>query len=200
MFATLLTATLVSVFSIQGALADFAIDTISLTQCGPAHVTWNASTPPYNLAVVPVDDPCNTILVDLGDHNGTSMTWHNVTVPSGTQVIFSLLDSADEEAWSGTMTVASGAANCLPAASSSALSAASSAVSSSGASGVAGSGSTNFAETPSGTASSAGTGATAVGAANAGTLPVSGALSNARLPASVTVLGSLAAIAAALAL
>ena len=41
--------------------------------------------------------------VDLGDHEHLSMTWPNVTVPSGTVVMLSLLDSGDQEAWSGVV-------------------------------------------------------------------------------------------------
>lgn len=41
--------------------------------------------------------------VDLGDHDGLSMTWPNVTLPKGIQVVLSLLDKNDAEAWSGTV-------------------------------------------------------------------------------------------------
>lgn len=44
-----------------------------------------------------------SISVDLGDHDGLSMTWYNVTVPAGTQVMLSLLDSSDEEGWTGAV-------------------------------------------------------------------------------------------------
>lgn len=37
---------------------------------------------------------------DLGDHNGTSMTW-KVTQPAGSKLVFSLEDAKGEEAWSG---------------------------------------------------------------------------------------------------
>lgn len=40
--------------------------------------------------------------VDLGDHNGLSMTWPNVTLKAGTKVLLSLLSESDE-AWSTTV-------------------------------------------------------------------------------------------------
>ena len=39
--------------------------------------------------------------VDLGDHNLTHITWHNVTVKPGTDVMISILDSGSDEGWSG---------------------------------------------------------------------------------------------------
>ena len=45
--------------------------------------------------------------VDLGDHNGTSITW-NVGLSAGTQVILSLVDANEDEAWSGTVRAACG--------------------------------------------------------------------------------------------
>jgi hypothetical protein len=42
--------------------------------------------------------------VDLGDHSGLSMTW-KVNLPAGSNVVFSLLDSAEEEAWSGSVSL-----------------------------------------------------------------------------------------------
>ncbi|EJD06613.1 uncharacterized protein FOMMEDRAFT_138509 [Fomitiporia mediterranea MF3/22] len=194
MLATLISATLLSAFTIRGALAEFSIATIELTQCASAHITWTEATAPYNMAVVPADDPCDKVLVDLGDHKGLSMTWNNVTVPAGTKVMFSLLDSSDEEAWSGTITVKDGDDSCLPSSSSSKNSTDSS-----------GSGSaTTLTLTSSyktASAASSSETATAVGAANAGTLGnASGAMSNVHLPAAATIFASLAAVAAALAL
>ncbi|KAI5117153.1 hypothetical protein M0805_009495 [Coniferiporia weirii] len=207
MFATFLTATLISALSIRGALAEFSISTVTLTQCAPAHITWNQAVSPYNLAVVPADAPCDSVLVDLGDHDGLSMTWPNVTLPAGTQVVFSLLDSDASDAWSATMTVADGDDSCLPASSvvSSAASSVSSAASSDAS--VPASPATTLVLTSSlsdpsevSTAAPGEESATIVGAANAGTLPISGAMSSVRLPAGVTMIASLVAVAAAMAL
>lgn len=42
------------------------------------------------------------ISVDLGDHNGQSITW-NVTLAAGTQILLSLADNTGDEAWSNTV-------------------------------------------------------------------------------------------------
>ena len=47
----------------------------------------------------PINIQCSA---DLGDHNGTSVTY-KVAIPSGTQVQLSLEDAAGDEAWSGTV-------------------------------------------------------------------------------------------------
>ncbi|KAL5525965.1 hypothetical protein ACEPAG_7303 [Sanghuangporus baumii] len=196
MFSTLLTATLLSAFVFQSVLAQdqFTIYTVALNQCDSAHITWTQAKAPFNLAVVPVGDPCNSILVDLGDHDHLSMTWPNVTVPAGTKVMLSLLDSSDQEAWSGEITVGEGSSACLPGASSDAAS-------STGLSTVSGSATTLTLTSSFATASAfESETATIVGAANAGTVgnAPSGAMPSVRLPAAVTVLSSVAAIAAAL--
>ena len=43
--------------------------------------------------------------IDLGDHNGTSMTWSAVNLAAGTQVLLSLEDADGDEAWSGNVCV-----------------------------------------------------------------------------------------------
>ncbi|PAV16530.1 hypothetical protein PNOK_0815000 [Pyrrhoderma noxium] len=213
MFSTLFSATLLSAIAIQGAFAEFTINTISLTQCSSAHVTWSEATAPYNLAVVPVDDPCNTIVADLGDHNGLSMTWHNVTLAAGTKVMFSLLDANDNEAWSGEMTVADGDSSCLSTASSAVSSEVSSATSSvaseasSLASDVASASATTLLLTStyarSASSASVTETATIVGAANAGLVgnsASSGAFANVQMPMAATIASGLIATVAMLVL
>ncbi|KAG2072808.1 hypothetical protein BDR04DRAFT_1095981 [Suillus decipiens] len=113
MFATLFSVTLFVALAIQGVFADFTVDTPSLTQCGNAQITWTASSPPYNLLVVPADDPCDEALVDLGQLSGLSYQW-NVALAAGTAVVLFIEDSQENEAWSGTMTVgASNDSSCL---------------------------------------------------------------------------------------
>ncbi|TFY81219.1 hypothetical protein EWM64_g2791 [Hericium alpestre] len=99
MFTTLFTATLLSVAAVRGVRADFAINSPELVQCQDAHVSWQPTNAPYNLIVVPGEDACSDALADLGDHNGTTMTW-NVHLPAGTKVMLSLEDATTDEAWS----------------------------------------------------------------------------------------------------
>ncbi|KZT29747.1 hypothetical protein NEOLEDRAFT_1106320 [Neolentinus lepideus HHB14362 ss-1] len=215
MLATLFSSTLFFALAIRSASADFSIDTPQLTQCGDAHVTWeNTGAGPYNLIVVPASDPCSDVLADLGDHQGTSMSW-KVNFPAGTQLMFSLEDDNGDEAWSGSMTVGgSSDASCLPAVSSSAAAssaAASSAAASSSAavsSSAAASGSsarTTLVVSPAATgaakaaatvsASSSGA-AVPVGAANAGLDPTSGAFSVRQFSTPVMLLSAVAALVA----
>ena len=44
--------------------------------------------------------------LDLGDHDGTHISW-TVNVEVGKQVMFSLLDKNDQEAWSGNVSTRS---------------------------------------------------------------------------------------------
>jgi len=203
MFSTLLSATLVLAAAIQGATADFAISTPSLVQCESVPVSWAKSVAPYNLAVVHSNDPCGDVLLDLGDHNGTTMHWL-VALPVGTQVMFSLLDNGDDEAWSGNMTVQAGNSTaCLTGSSSDSAtpSTATIAPGSTDASGAtdAATGTTLVvSDVPSATTGADGV-ATPVGAANAGELgSSSGALSSVQLSRSTALLGSVVAILAAM--
>ncbi len=41
--------------------------------------------------------------VEFGEHNSSSLTWGAATLSAGKQVILSILDSDDNEAWSGTV-------------------------------------------------------------------------------------------------
>ncbi|KAG2338095.1 hypothetical protein BDR05DRAFT_837466, partial [Suillus weaverae] len=113
MFATLFSVTLFVALAIQGVFADFTIDTPSPIQCTGVQITWSASSPPYNLLVVPADDPCGEALVDLGQQTGLSYQW-NVALAAGTAAVLFIEDSQGNEAWSGTMTVgASSDSSCL---------------------------------------------------------------------------------------
>jgi hypothetical protein len=170
MFATLLSVALFILPAIQGVAAEFNIDTPdSITACKPIKFNWDDTKgAPYNLVIVESTAPCDDILVELGDHSGTSFTWDKVTIPAsfiGKSITLSLEDSNGEEAWSGSIPYkGDGAGNaCL---------------SSSGAAGSADSatpGTTTIpyskpASTPTPTTSA---GAVPVGAANAGTDPLS---------------------------
>ncbi|EPQ52796.1 hypothetical protein GLOTRDRAFT_117502 [Gloeophyllum trabeum ATCC 11539] len=200
MFATLLSSTLFFALAIQSATAEFSIDTPTLTQCQDVQFGWqDTGAGPYNLLVVPGDDPCSDVVADLGDHDGTSMTW-KVNLAAGTKVMFSLEDNNGDEAWSGAMTVqGSDDSSCLPQASSSAASsstASSSAASSSAAPTtlVVSANPTKAATTAAATTSSGS--AVPVGAANAGFNPTSGAFSARQLSTPALVLGALGALVA----
>ncbi|KAA1467634.1 hypothetical protein DENSPDRAFT_877479 [Dentipellis sp. KUC8613] len=115
MFATLFTVTLLSAGAIKGALAGLAINSPTLVQCEDAHVSWASTKGPYNLIVTPGDEPCGDAIVDLGDHDGTTMTY-NVALPAGQKVLLSLQDANGDEAWSQELTVQPGSNSaCLPA-------------------------------------------------------------------------------------
>jgi len=114
MFSTFFTIALLAASAFQTVLADFAINTPALIQCQDAKISWEATKGPYNLIVVPAENPCGDALADLGDHTGTSMTW-KPTLPAGTKVQLSLEDVNGDEAWSGTITVGAGNdTSCVP--------------------------------------------------------------------------------------
>lgn len=121
MFTTVLSVALFSTLAIRGVRSDFTIDTPTITQCQDVKITWADGKAPYNLLVVPTNDPCNGVLADLGDNlNGTSLTW-KASLAAGTEVTLSLEDADGEEAWSGSIKIAPNSdASCLAAASSSA--------------------------------------------------------------------------------
>ncbi|GJE88686.1 hypothetical protein PsYK624_047690 [Phanerochaete sordida] len=211
MFTTLVSAAaLLSALAIRGASAQdaFAIDTPVMTQCQDVHVTWSGGKAPFNLIVVPSDAPCDQVLVDLGDHQGQSITW-NVGIAAGTQVMLSLQDANEDEAWSGIITVGGNDdSSCLAAASSAASSAApSSSVSPADAEPTpattltvapdANTPAANAGASPTDSAadsSSTDGAAVPIGAANAGVLPnSSGASTMHKIGGSVVALGAVAA-------
>lgn len=111
MFSTLLKLALLA----APALADFAISRPDFTQCKDATISWEKTNGPYNLIIVNATDPCGDSVADLGDHDGTKITW-KVALPAGYKVQLSLEDADGEEAWSGDITVAeSNDASCIPA-------------------------------------------------------------------------------------
>ncbi|KAJ7170765.1 hypothetical protein C8R43DRAFT_980985 [Mycena crocata] len=112
MFATLLTLALFAAPALNGVSA-FQMNTPDLTQCGSARITWEKTKGPYNLIVVDSAEPCGEPLADLGDHDGTSITW-KVDFASKSKLMFSLEDANGDEAWSGEMTVGNSTdASCL---------------------------------------------------------------------------------------
>jgi len=113
MFATLFSASLLSLVAIQGVLADFTVDTPAFTQCQDTQIKWDTTKAPYSVLIVPGENPCSDAIADLGSHNGSSMTW-KANVPAGTKVMISVEDAELEEAWSGEITIgASNDTSCL---------------------------------------------------------------------------------------
>jgi hypothetical protein len=86
-----------------------------MNQCEETTISWQATDGPYNAIVVAAANPCGDALADLGDFNTTITKW-TVTIPAGTVVQVSIVDSKDDEAWSGNITVGAGDSSCLPAA------------------------------------------------------------------------------------
>ncbi|PPQ65278.1 hypothetical protein CVT26_000238 [Gymnopilus dilepis] len=187
MFSTLFTVALFVAPAIQGALANFAINSPTLVQCQKAQISWEPTKGPYNLIVVKASDPCGDPLVDLGDFNKTAITW-TANIPAGTEVQLSLLDAEDNEAWSKTLTVGTSSdASCLHGASSAVSTPAATPVPSPAAS------------TPSDSAGDATpSDVDPVGAANAGSNPFSNGAINARQAS--TPLLAIAGLAAVFAL
>lgn len=106
MYSTLFTTTLVFALAALGVRADFTVYTPQLTQCQPATLTWDPASGPYDVIIVPASDPCGDAVVDFGDAiNGTSYQWPKVTLAAGAQVVVSVMDSTNQEGWSGTVTV-----------------------------------------------------------------------------------------------
>jgi hypothetical protein len=113
MFFTLFTVALFVAASIRGVSAGFAINSPQLVQCKTSKVSWEPTSPPYNVIVTRASDMCGEPLVEIGDFYNTSTQW-TVKIPSGTEVYISVVDSKEEEAWSNKITVGpSSDASCL---------------------------------------------------------------------------------------
>ncbi|KAF9456763.1 hypothetical protein BDZ94DRAFT_1274884 [Collybia nuda] len=112
MFSTLLTIALIVAPALQGVLADFAVNTPSINQCKDVKISWEATKGPYNLIVVPAENPCEDVLADLGDHDSTTFTWTPKLAP-GTKVQLSVEDADGDEAWSGQITIGKGDTSCI---------------------------------------------------------------------------------------
>ncbi|KAI0091259.1 hypothetical protein BDY19DRAFT_991827 [Irpex rosettiformis] len=211
MFTTLISIALVSSVALRGALADFTVSSPAINECEPFHLTWSGQNGQVNAIVVDAAQPCDSLLVDLGDHSNGALTWpgtHNLT--AGTKVQVSLEDDKGDEAWSSVITVGQG--NCTASASASAspsssvaLSSAASPTASISSSFLGESGTTlvvaataspvsSSSGTDSGSGSSNDTPANAIGAVNQGVL--SGAPALHKLSAPAVALTALAAILA----
>ncbi|TFK92659.1 hypothetical protein K466DRAFT_581687 [Polyporus arcularius HHB13444] len=206
MYSTLVSVALFSTLAIQGALADFAVNTVDLVQCEPVQLTWdNVGSKSYNVALVSSANPCDDVLAEYGDHSVNHITV-TPALKAGEKVLISVLGD-NEDGWSGEITVKQGKDDsCLPAAlrvaSSSSSSAAPSTSSTAAAASVSGTtlvvnpaaGPTGAGSAPA-APSSTGGGASAVGAAGSGVLG-NGAFASVHFSASTLALSAIAAVAA----
>ncbi|KAH7921038.1 hypothetical protein BV22DRAFT_1114618 [Leucogyrophana mollusca] len=97
-----------------GVLAQqFTINTpANVVECQPTLLAWSGGTPPYYLSVLPGSSPTAAALENLGELNGTSVTW-TVNQPAGTSLGLTLRDSTGATAQSAPFTVNPGSTTCL---------------------------------------------------------------------------------------
>ncbi|KAI0749817.1 hypothetical protein C8Q80DRAFT_1164112 [Daedaleopsis nitida] len=192
MYSTLVSVALFSALAIQGALADFTVSTPQeITTCGSLKLKWDAvdNAKSYNVALVSSTDPCDTVIAELGDHKGTSMTWNATGLKVGQSLMVSVLADDIDEGWSNAVKVTEG--DCAKTTTTASVSATSTATAG-----------TTLVVNPAAGPSSAPAapsddGAQAVGAANSGVLGGSnGALSSVHFSASTLALSAVAAVAA----
>jgi hypothetical protein len=90
---------------IAGALAQFTINTpANVVECQPTLLAWSGGTAPYFLSILPGATPNGVALENLGQQNGTSVTW-TCNIPSGTSIGLTLRDSSGLLAQSAPFTV-----------------------------------------------------------------------------------------------
>ncbi|KAH8104257.1 hypothetical protein DFH11DRAFT_163642 [Phellopilus nigrolimitatus] len=85
----------------------------NVVQCEPALLTWQGGVSPYFLVVLPGGELSATPLEDLGEKEGTSLSWL-VNIAAGTSVGLKLSDSTGAVAQSAPFTIQSSSdASCL---------------------------------------------------------------------------------------
>lgn len=83
-----------------------------VAQCKPVKLTWQGGEPPYHLYVTAPGN-IKEVKADLGDQQGTSMTW-KVTIPEGQKFTLNLCDKSGQCQQSGQAgPVGSGDDSCL---------------------------------------------------------------------------------------
>lgn len=139
MYTTLFSAALFTAAALQGVHAqetyhsDFAVNQPELVVGKSAKISWQPTEGPYNILIVPEDDPCNGIVADLGDHDTTFFEWQKVDAPAGKKVLISIQDKNGNEGWSRAIDVKPAEQVASSAASSAAASASEASSSSTGA-------------------------------------------------------------------
>jgi hypothetical protein len=98
----------------------------SLVTCEPTLLSWDATTAPYYLTVIPAGEPSATPLENLGTITGTQYTW-NVDLAAGTAVSIALKDSTGTTLYTSELTITAGSSTSCVGASSSAASSSTSA-------------------------------------------------------------------------
>ncbi|KAG2066652.1 hypothetical protein BDR04DRAFT_1106311 [Suillus decipiens] len=92
---------------VAGALAQFTINTpVNVVECQPTLLTWSGGISPYYLTVVhlPGATPNGVALENLGQQNGTSVTWI-CNIASGQSIGLTLRDSSGSIAQTAPFTV-----------------------------------------------------------------------------------------------
>ncbi|KAH7884733.1 hypothetical protein F5I97DRAFT_1891566 [Phlebopus sp. FC_14] len=99
---------------VAGALAQFTINTPSnVVECEPTLLSWSGGTAPYFLSILPGSSPSAAALENLGQQNGTSVTW-TCNIQAGTSLGLTLRDSTGAVAQSAPFTVNPGSStSCL---------------------------------------------------------------------------------------
>jgi len=111
MFPTLFTVALFGSFAVNSALAAFEFHTPqTVNACEPVQFGWtDGQGPNFDIIAVANDKPCDSVLAQIPHESGV---WHTTWTPpqelAGQQILISVLDGADEEAWSETITVGDG--------------------------------------------------------------------------------------------
>ncbi|KAI0766815.1 hypothetical protein BC629DRAFT_1292817 [Irpex lacteus] len=200
MFTTLISLALVSTVALRGVLAEFSVSSPAINEGESFHLTWSGQEGEVNAIIVDAAQPCDSLLVDLGDHSNGALTWpgtHNLT--AGTKVQISLEDSKGEEAWSSGNATVSASSSASASASASAVPSGSSSVEAESATTlvIAATASPVGAASSTASGSSDDTPANAIGAVNQGLLSGAPALHKLSAPA-VALTALVAALAVSL--
>lgn len=92
--------------------SDLAVDTpCALVQCNETLLTWSGGSSPYYVFIVPGSDPDGPLLEDLGEQDGTNMTW-TVNLSAGTSVILAIRDSEAVSIQSDVVQIRNSTNNC----------------------------------------------------------------------------------------
>lgn len=90
---------------VAGTLAQFTINTpANVVECQPTLLAWSGGTAPYFLSILPGATPNGVAIENLGQQNGTSVTWI-CNIQSGTSIGLTLRDSTGLTAQSAPFTV-----------------------------------------------------------------------------------------------
>ncbi|KAH7915611.1 hypothetical protein BJ138DRAFT_1097709 [Hygrophoropsis aurantiaca] len=98
---------------VAGVLAQsFTINTpANVVECQPTLLQWSGGTAPYYLSILPGSAPTAAALEDLGQQNGTSVTWV-ANLPAGESIGLTLRDSTGATAQSAPFTINPGSTTC----------------------------------------------------------------------------------------